>query len=273
MTYYMVTRPVDREVLEAAQTLCMLAVDNRPQQDVNRDKAQDDECIITHVRPVAHRQQEVKEDETEDEDVSIITQVRQGGHRYHPYTIPEPKQPRLTVDRSRVLPNRDADGEWMEISGCTLPPLAQSPAPFHQGPAVFRKPLPSQKPAPVQDSTNQGSSRKRGENTFPTNTYTWRALCLQALLTAPAGEWMGVTEMIESLADKYPNLFEKYYDERHHKISRNICQALEDTLKRYTLLEKLERPALRNKWRVAPAAREDATTMAWVKKPVPSSKV
>lgn len=160
---------VDREVLEAAQTLCMLAMGNRPRQDKARE---DDDCIITHVRPVAH----VKDDETEDEDVAIITQARRVDYRYHPYQRP---QARPVVDRSRVLPDRDADGEWMEISGCALPslpqglrrpipvqgtasflqrpvhfqspaPFYQSPVPFHLGPTLPQRPVPDPRSAPFQ---------------------------------------------------------------------------------------------------------------------------
>lgn len=58
---------VDREVLGAAQALCMLATGNRQQQDVNTvNKTEEDDDY-----PVAHRQEDGSRDETEDDDCVI----------------------------------------------------------------------------------------------------------------------------------------------------------------------------------------------------------
>lgn len=62
--------PVDYEAFQAAQALCMLALDARL-QSIDGNETEDDDCVVTHARPVVHR--------------------------YHPYRRPEPQQAPLTV--------------------------------------------------------------------------------------------------------------------------------------------------------------------------------
>lgn len=64
------TNPVDHEAFQAAQALCMLALGAR-QQIIDADETEDDDCVVTHARPVVHR--------------------------YHPYRRPEAQQAPLTV--------------------------------------------------------------------------------------------------------------------------------------------------------------------------------
>lgn len=66
---FKMANPIDHEAFQAAQALCMLALDAR-QQMIDGDETEDD-CVITYARPVVHR--------------------------YHPYRRPEPQQAPLTV--------------------------------------------------------------------------------------------------------------------------------------------------------------------------------
>lgn len=70
--------PVDHEAVQAARTLCMLALDAR-QQSIVGSETGDDDCVIMHDRPV----------------------VRPVVHRYHPYRRPEPQQNPVTVAVTR----------------------------------------------------------------------------------------------------------------------------------------------------------------------------
>ncbi|KAH8777751.1 hypothetical protein F5883DRAFT_613969 [Diaporthe sp. PMI_573] len=135
----------DREVLEAAQVLCMLAMGKRQQEDMNKDNKtqEDDDYTITLVRPAVKSEQEVDGDETEDDgcvithsrpvakgqkDVSrgvkanddrATTQIhpmvnRPVVHGHHPYRRPEPRQVTLFADRPRMLHDPNLKDEWAE---------------------------------------------------------------------------------------------------------------------------------------------------------------
>lgn len=88
----MTNRVVDHEAFQAAQALCMLALD-APQQIIDENETEDDYCVITHARPVVHR--------------------------YHPYRRPEPQQAPLTVAVTKrdVVALQKSINEWANNIG------------------------------------------------------------------------------------------------------------------------------------------------------------
>lgn len=173
------TNPVDHEAVQAAQALCMLAVDTR-QQDVDDDETEDEDCIIMHARPV----------------------VRPVVQRHHPYRRPEPQRVGVPVPRSRGM-SPNAEAERMEIvreylhrdkwnvfpleqhemqpgapvpevrrvvrNGAAVPEKVPLPHMQPSGvprstpvqhPAPARRPLPDSKPSPVEQLTPQAASSR-----------------------------------------------------------------------------------------------------------------
>lgn len=131
--------PVDHEAFQAAQALCMLAFD-APQQIIDGNGTEDDDCVITHARPVVHR--------------------------YHPYRRPEPQQAPLTVAVTKrdVVALQKSINEWAERIGnrddwTVFPleepethPVPEVPRVIRNGAAVMEKaPLPNAQPSAVHE--------------------------------------------------------------------------------------------------------------------------
>ncbi|KAG6354067.1 hypothetical protein INS49_005038 [Diaporthe citri] len=165
------TNPVDHEAVQAAQALCMLAMDTR-QQSVDTNETQDEDCIMTHARPVVHSpgvQQNIVPDETEDEDC-IITHARPVVHRHHPYRRPEPQRVGVPAARSGMSPSAEAERmarerEYLHRDKWNVFPLEQhemqpgAPVPevrrvVRNGEVVLEKgPLPHTQPSVVPRPT------------------------------------------------------------------------------------------------------------------------
>lgn len=111
---FKMANPVDHEAFQAAQALCMLAVDAR-QQSIDGNETEDDDCVITHARPVVHR--------------------------YHPYRRPEPQQAPLTVAVA-TPPTPDLQ-----------PTAARHPLP-EERPTTIQQPTPGGQPSPAQSPSH-----------------------------------------------------------------------------------------------------------------------
>lgn len=111
----MMSTRADHEAFQAAQALCMLANTNR-QERVDGDETEDEDCVITHVRPVVHR--------------------------HHPYRRPGPPQEaRVPATRPGAsLNNAQPPRRVQQQSYPVRQPLQQRPSP----------PLPPPPPAQQQ---------------------------------------------------------------------------------------------------------------------------
>lgn len=274
------SNPVDHEAIQAAQALCMLALDTRQQQNVDPAETEDDDCIITHVRPVVHR--------------------------HHPYRRPEPQQVSAAAARSRMSAN--AQAQWMAIEreylhrdNWNIFPLqeheAQPGAPVpevrrvvingvavpvkvtlpHTQPSVVprstpvqqpdptRRPLPDRRPSPIQQpppgslSSPSQPPARTDDDASPVTYYSVRSLALQALLAAPNGEWLSANDMADYIEEKYPQFREAGAGRRlRHNISAIVPQ----------LDEILETSESRDGttptwWRLPAWARKTAGMLAW----------
>lgn len=261
------TQAVDPEVIEAAEILCMLARDTRQHNEDPNMTEDEEDCIITHVRPVVHR--------------PVV-------HRHHPYRRPEVRHDPATVARAR----RDAKavGEWMsewlprakralgQKHEWNIFPLedheAQPDAPvpevrraIRDGVVVVEKvPLPRMQssgvqgprllPAPIPTAVHS-ESQSLPINVFP---YPPKQLALQALLAAPEREWMQVTELVDYLYRQYPQALESDGD-LLKVLKRSVNQALRRSP---GLVEKFESEKPRRVYyRLFPDIRDEATRWAW----------
>lgn len=287
------TNPVDHDAVQAAQALCMLAVDTR-QQSVDPDKTEDEQdCVITHVRRV------------------VRPVVRPVVHRHHPYRRPEPQRVGVPAARSRGMsPNVEAERlarerAYLHRDNWNVFPLEQhemqpgAPVPEvrrvirngvavlekvplpHTQPSVVqrstpvehptpaRRPLPDQRPSPFQKPPPGGRPSPSqpptpaGDDADPDVNYSYRALALQALLAAPEGEWVSTSDMADHIEERYPPFRET---EASRRLRRFLCSALTG------VADLLEKSAMRDttkakQWRVPSWARKTAAILAWTKQP------
>lgn len=269
------TNPVDHEAVQAAQALCMLAVDTR-QQDVDDDETEDEDCIIMHARPV----------------------VRPVVQRHHPYRRPEPQRVGVPVPRSRGM-SPNAEAERMEIvreylhrdkwnvfpleqhemqpgapvpevrrvvrNGAAVPEKVPLPHMQPSGvprstpvehPTPARRPLPDRRPSPSQPPT------RIEDDAPPAKKYSFKSLAFQALLARPEGQWVSTSDVTDYVAENFP----EFRDRDRQNLRHNLRDAL---FKASELLERSEPLKARepNQWRVPDRSREAAALIAWKTKP------
>ncbi|KAI7778816.1 hypothetical protein LA080_001597 [Diaporthe eres] len=260
---------VDHEAVRAAQILCMLAQDTR-QQNVGPDETEDEQdCVITLVRPV--------------------------DHRHHPYQRPEPQRVGVPAARSRgVSPNVEAarmvrEREFLHRDNWNVFPLEEhemqpwAPVPeklvaasggFYAAPLSdvadlleksvmrdttkanqWRVPSWARKTAAILAWKTKQPPASLQPISIP---YAPKSLMLQALLAAPEGRWMLVAEVVGYLYARYPQLLG--LDTRG--FSGQISGALNHAS---DLVEKvkLHRGAHGVHWRLLPGVREEAVRWAW----------
>lgn len=282
------TNPADHEALQAAQILCMLAQGTR-QQNVDPDETEDEQdCVITHVRPVVHRHRPVVQ-------------------RHHPYRRPEPQRVGVPAARSRGMsPNVEAERmarerEYLHRDNWNVFPLeeheAQPGAPVPEVRRVVRygvvvpekvplplmqplgvpRPIPVQRPTLVEQPTPQATPDRHSipdcrpsssqppspneEDVSSTTQYSTRSLAFQALLAAPEGQWMSMNEIADSIEKKYPHLREAEATERQRirtRLSSILPQSIDKLEK--SVSDDIMTPV---QWRLPASARNTAAMMAW----------
>lgn len=247
----MTNRVVDHEAFQAAQALCMLALDAR-MQSTNGDETEDDDCVITHARPVVHR--------------------------YHPYRRPEPQQAPPTIqqpitshrDNTSVRPTRiQRPSPLRQILPAPPPTPDLQPTfarhhPVEEQPTTIQQPTTDGQPSPMQSPSHTAAE----DVAHTADQYSFSALILQALLAAPQGEWWSRRNVADWLEEEYPQFLEQ---QANRTLRRYVGQALNRNV------EMLERCAAvkgvkHTQYRLLARARETATRLAWKPKQPPFPK-
>lgn len=149
----------------------------------------------------------------------------------------------------------------------SLTPVQSSMPVIQDSITVVQIPPPSvQSPAPVQStSPAEQSPPAEADTNSEREIYTMRSILLQALLTAPEGDWMRLRDVHEYLCNTYPRL-----DVLHARSHTRLMSHFDLTLKRAMnvgLVEKWKRPGDRTFWRIKAGERRRAIYIAWEKRP------
>lgn len=239
-----------------------------------------------HSRPVDRRQKDVSRNKRAGNDRGNTHRRRHVVTRYEPYKRPDPTKvpPILFADRPRMLHDPNLKDEWVGRARQLLrepgsltragddqiwrhpsqhPYDDPSPAfiwrsPFARHTAEYEYP-----PAAAEEQQQPSSASRNGADAHPKRPHPHPPLCLQALLSVPAGEWMLLGEVIEFLFNRYPRL-----KGPERRSNWDFSSALNRTLKKLAsdgLVEKhtLRGLGARNRWRIAEGARGRAASVAW----------
>lgn len=273
------TNPVDHETVWAAQILCMLAQGNR-QQNVADETGDEQDCVITHVRPVVHRHHPYRRPEPQrvgvpaarsrgmspNAEAARMAREREFLHRdnWHIFTLEDHEmQPGAPVPEvRRVVRNGVAVLEKVPLPRMQ-PSVVPRPTPVVEHLTPARRPL----PGPRLSSFQKSPTRTEEDDGPPDVNHSYRALALQALLAAPDGEWLSTSDMADYIEERYPP-FREAEASRH--LRRFLCRTLNG------VADLLEKSVTRDttdakRWRVPAWARKTAAILAWKTKQPPAS--